>query len=164
MRDVEEIATKNKQARAFALGDALGDRDIPRLLRTLNEELWSMKTDKQKSEIGLLYGLISKVRSLLMLKEMVARKMITGASSYPQFQEQWKRLPADAFPADKRYNPATMSPYIFFKALPQARKFSSEELVTAMEKLLKCNVAMVGSSTDTEIVLQQTLVEIANGT
>jgi len=31
--DVDAIVTRNKQARAFALGDALGDRDLPRLLR-----------------------------------------------------------------------------------------------------------------------------------
>ena len=164
LRHIEEITTRNKQARAFALGDALGDRDVPRLLRTLSEEMWSMKTDKQKSEIGLLYGLILKVRSLLMLKEMLNRRMISPKNSYPQFQDQWKRLPADAFPADKRYNPATMSPYIFYKAIPQARRFSSAELVIAMEKLLKCNVSMVSSSTDSQILLQQTLIEIANGT
>jgi DNA polymerase III subunit delta len=61
--DVAAIVTRNKQARAFALGDALGDRDLPRLLRCLDEELWEMQFDRQKSEIGLLYGLISKIRT-----------------------------------------------------------------------------------------------------
>src|SRR6185436_3590102 len=60
--DVATICTRNKTARAFALGDALGDRDLPRLLRCLDEELWEAKLDPQKSEIGLLYGLISKIR------------------------------------------------------------------------------------------------------
>src|SRR5262245_23147413 len=69
--DVAAICTRNKMARAFALGDALGDRDLPRLLRRLDEELWEVKLDPRKSEIGLLYGLISKVRALILLKEMV---------------------------------------------------------------------------------------------
>ena len=69
--DVTAICTRNKTARAFALGDALGDRDLPRLLRRLDEELWEVKTDSHKSEIGLLYGLISKVRAMLLLKEML---------------------------------------------------------------------------------------------
>ena len=34
--DVAAICTRNKTARAFALGDALGDRDLPRLLRLLD--------------------------------------------------------------------------------------------------------------------------------
>src|SRR5690349_5332545 len=69
--DVAAVVTRNKQARAFALGDALGDRDLPRLLRCLDEELWEMKLDRQKSEIGLLYGLITKVRAMIFLNEML---------------------------------------------------------------------------------------------
>src|SRR3954471_20125286 len=70
--DVTTICTRNKTARAFALGDALGDRDLPRLLRRLDEELWEVKLDPKRSEIGLLYGLITKVRAMLLLKEMIA--------------------------------------------------------------------------------------------
>src|SRR6185369_5676180 len=71
MEDVAAICARNKMARAFALGDALGDRDLPRLLKRLDEELWEVKFDSQKSEIGLLYGLIAKVRAMLLLKEML---------------------------------------------------------------------------------------------
>ncbi len=46
--DVAAICSRNKTARAFALGDALGDRDLPRLLKRLDEELWEMKFDSQK--------------------------------------------------------------------------------------------------------------------
>src|SRR5439155_12089648 len=70
VRDVNDVVTRNKQARAFALGDALGDRDLPRVLRCLDEEFWEMKFDRQKSGIGLLYGLITKVRAMVFLKEM----------------------------------------------------------------------------------------------
>src|ERR1051326_949082 len=42
LEDVKAIATRNKQARAFALADAVGDRDLPRVLRTLDAELWEM--------------------------------------------------------------------------------------------------------------------------
>ena len=73
--DVAAVCTRNKTARAFALGDALGDRDLPRLLRRLDEELWELKFNPQKSEIGLLYGLISKVRAMLLLKEMLREEL-----------------------------------------------------------------------------------------
>ena len=46
VEDVAAIVTRNKQARAFALGDALGDRDLPRLLRCLDEEMWEMRAMK----------------------------------------------------------------------------------------------------------------------
>src|ERR1035438_2884124 len=54
LADVTAICSRNKTAKAFALGDALGDRDLPRLLKRLDEELWETKFDKDKSEIGLL--------------------------------------------------------------------------------------------------------------
>src|SRR2546421_1447246 len=71
VQDVEAVSIRNKTARAFALGDALGDRDLPRVLRCLDEALWEVKFDSQKSEIGLLYGLISKVRAMILLKELI---------------------------------------------------------------------------------------------
>jgi len=60
--DVETACLRGKHAQAFALGEALGDRDLPRLLHRLDEDLWAVKLDPKKSEIGLLYGIISKVR------------------------------------------------------------------------------------------------------
>ena len=92
--DVAVICTRNKSARAFALGDALGDRDLPRLLRTLDEELWEMKLDQQKSEIGLLYGLIGKVRAMILLKEMLREGWIKPDVDYHRFKSQLERVPA----------------------------------------------------------------------
>ena len=158
--DVSAIVTRNKQARAFALGDALGDRDLPRLLRCLDEEMWEMKFDSSKSEIGLLYGLISKVRALIFLKEMLREKWIQPDGDYNRFKSQLERIPKDKLPEDKRFNPLALNPYVLFKALPHARRYSSDELVRAMELLLQCNQKLISSSLDEKLVLQQTLVEI----
>src|SRR5204863_6303345 len=84
--DVAAICSRNKMARAFALGDALGDRDLPRLLERLDEELWEVKFDSKKSEIGLLYGLISKVRAMLMLKEMLREGWVKPDVDYGRFK------------------------------------------------------------------------------
>ncbi len=160
VKDVLAVVSRNKQARAFALGDALGDRDLPRLLRCLDEELWGMETDRQKSEIGLLYGLISKVRALLFLKEMLAAGWLKETRDYNSFKAQLERVPADGLPTDRRINPLAINPYVFFKALPQARRWSSADLVCAFDLLLQCNRRLVGSSLDSELVLQQTLTQI----
>lgn len=161
--DVAAVVTRNKQARAFALGDALGDRDLPRLLRTLDEELWTMQFDSQKSEIGLLYGLIAKVRAMIFLKEMLREGWIKAESDYSRFKAQLERVPAGKLPEDKRFNPLSMNPYVLFKALPQARRYSTEELIRAMELLLDCNRRLVFSNLDESLVLQQTLVQIVRG-
>jgi len=161
--DVAAVVTRNKQARAFALGDALGDRDLPRLLRTLDEELWTMKFDSAKSEIGLLYGLITKVRTMLFLKEMIREGWIKADMDYNRFKAQLERVPAGQLPEDKRFNPLAMNPYVLYKALPHARRYSTDELIRAMELLLDCNQRLIFSTLDESLVLQQTLVQIVRG-
>jgi DNA polymerase III subunit delta len=158
--DVAAICTRNKTARAFALGDALGDRDLPRLLARLDEELWEVKLDPDKSEIGLLYGLISKVRAMLLLKEMLREGLVKAEMDYNRFKAQLERVPADQFPEDKRYNPRSINPYVLFKALPQVKRYSEAELVRAMDLLFQCNLRLVSSGLDESLVLQQTLVQI----
>ncbi len=158
--DVTTICTRNKTARAFALGDALGDRDLPRLLARLDEELWEVKLDPQRSEIGLLYGLISKVRAMLLLKEMVREGWIKPEADYGRFKAQLERISPEQVPQDRRFNPLAINAYVLFKALPQVKRYSQSELVRAMELLLRCNQRLVSSSLDESLVLQQTLVRL----
>jgi DNA polymerase III subunit delta len=160
LSDVAAVCSRNKTARAFALGDALGDRDLPRLLRRLDEELWEVKFDSQKSEIGLLYGLISKVRALLLLKEMLREGWIKPTNDYNHFKAQLERVPVEKLPADRRFNPLALNPYVLYKALPQAKRYSQDELVRAMDLLLRCNRRLVTSGLDEALVLQQALVQI----
>jgi DNA polymerase-3 subunit delta len=162
LADVRAVCIQNKTARAFALGDAFGDRDLARLLRRLDEEIWEMQFDKDKSEIGLLYGLISKVRSLLFLKEMMNEGWIKATSDYNGFKSQLERVPKDKLPEDRRFNPLAQNPYVLFKALPQARQYSQAELVRAMDLLLQCNRQLVSSGLDGTLVLQQTLIKIVS--
>ena len=67
---------------------------------------------------------------------------------------------ATDLPADKRFNPLSMNPYMLSKALPQVGNYSLAELVRAMELLLECNRRLIFSSLDAHLVLQQTLVQI----
>ena len=162
LADVTTICARNKTAKAFALGDALGDRDLPRLLARLDEELWETKFDKDKSEIGLLYGLIGKIRAMLLLKEMLREGWIKDTRDYNSFKAQLSGVPADRLPAEKKFNPLALNPYVLFKALPQVKKYSSAELVRAMDILLKCNQRLVTSGLDEVLVLQQALVQIVS--
>lgn len=162
LEDVQQICSRNKNSRAFALGEALGERDLRKLLRRLDEELWEVKLDPQRSEVGLLYGLISKVRSMLLLKEMTREGWIKPDMDYARFKAALTRVPADKLPTDKRFSPLSMHPFMLHKALPQTKHYSSDELIQAMDILLECNLALVSSSVDNAIALQQALVRIAS--
>jgi len=161
--DVKAIVSRNKLARAFAVAEALGDRDLPRVLRTLDEELWDMKFDKDKSEIGLLYGLISKVRAMVLMKEVLREGWLKLERDYFRFKSQFENLPAAKLPSDKKFNPRALHPFVAHKALVQCANYTSDELVRAMGLLLDCNQRLVTRSLDEALVLQQTLVEIVRG-
>jgi DNA polymerase III subunit delta len=158
--DVAAICSQNKTAKAFALGDALGDRDLPRLLKRLDEELWETKFDSKKSEIGLLYGLIGKIRAMLLLKEMLREGWIKPTNDYNNFKSQLERVPKDKLPEDKKFNPLALNPYVLYKVLPQVKKYTQNELVRAMDLLLRCNQRLVSSGLDETLVLQQALAQI----
>jgi DNA polymerase-3 subunit delta len=160
--DVQAIVTRNKQARAFALGDALGDRNLPRVLRCLDEELWEIRRDPQHSEIGLLYGLISKVRGLILISEMLARKWLRQENDFSRFKAQLARIPPEALPEDKKFNPLAINPYVLFRALGQAPNYTQAELIAAMELLLECNQQLISRGLDPALILQQALVRIVS--
>lgn len=158
--DVAAVVSRHKQARAFALADALGDRNLATALKRLDEELWSMKTDRRKSEIGLLYGLISKVRAMLFVTELQHEGLLRPEASYPRFKSQIERLPADRFSSDKKFSPLGMNAFVLFRAAQQCANYSRAELVRAMEWLLDANLKLVSSGLDEALVLQQALAQI----
>jgi DNA polymerase-3 subunit delta len=160
VREVNAVAVRNRQARAFALGDALGDRDLGALLRALEEELWEARGERSGGEIGVLYGLISKVRAMLLAKELVAEGSVRLGTDYHRFKAQFESLAPDRFGSDRRYNPRLMNTYVIYRAAQQARHYSREELVRAMERLMECGRSLMSSSLDEAVVLQQALVEI----
>jgi DNA polymerase III subunit delta len=161
--DLKAVISRNRQARAFALGDALGDRDLAGLFKALGEELWEMQVDRKKSEIGLLYGLISKVRGMLLAKELIREGWLKPERDLGRFKAQLSRLADKPLPEDKKYNPRTMTPYVLFRAAQQSRHYTTDELVAAMERLLDCNRQLVGSNLDEAMVLQRALAGIAMG-
>ena len=121
-----------------------------------------MKLDTKKSPIALLYGLISKVRTMIFLKELTRLKWIRTDGGYPQFKSQLEAIPDARMPDDRKFNPKAMHPYMLFNALGHARQYSEEELPRAMDILLRCNRQLVSSSTDDTLILQQALVQIVN--
>jgi len=160
--DVAVIVTRNKQARAFALGDALGDRDLAAVLHCLDEELWEIRRDSKRNEIGLLYGLISKVRALLLAGEMMARGWLKPGTDFNRFKAQLARVPSDGLPEDRKFNPLAINPFVLFRALGQSRHYTQAELIQAMDLLLECNQKLVSRNLDPSLLLQQTLIQIVS--
>lgn len=162
LADVQAVTTRQKTAQAFALAEAVGDRNLNKVLHTLDEELWEIRNgvDKRKSEIGLLYGVISKVRTLLLMRELRDAGHLKPARDYNGFKAQLERVGDIDLPADKRFNPLAGHPFVLFQAMRQADNYTSAELVEAMGRLLEANRRLVGSDAEEALVLQQVLTSI----
>ena len=132
------------------------------MLRILDEELWEIRAgvDKKKSEIGLLYGLITKVRTLILLQELIRLGHIKLVRDYNSFKSQLERVPVSGLPTDKRFNPLAYHPFVLFQSLRQTINYKSEELVKAMATLLDANRHLVSSDLDEAMVLQRALIDI----
>ncbi|MCX8092149.1 MAG: DNA polymerase III subunit delta [Verrucomicrobiae bacterium] len=160
LEDVTAVCSRNRLARAFALADALGDRDLAAALRHLDEELATIPFDREKTEIGLLYGLITKVRLMLLLKEMTREGWMRPDMDYARFKAALDRIPPERLPDDPKYNPRALHPWPVYRALNQSRHYTTEELVRALEVLLRCNRDLVSRQLDEALVLQHALVRI----
>jgi DNA polymerase-3 subunit delta len=162
LADVQLLTPLQKLAEGFGLGEAVGERDLVRALRVLDEELWTIRTgaDKKRSEIGLVYGLLSKFRLLLLMKELRRTGLVKLARDYNAFRTQVALIDASELPTDKRFNPLVGNPYPAFLALKQTDRWEIEELVRAMDVLLEANVQLVASGLDESLVLQRAVIEI----
>lgn len=159
---VRLLTPLQKQAEGFALGEAVGDRDLVRSLKVLDEELWTIRagTDKRKSEIGVVYGLISKFRLLLLVKELRRIGRLRPARDYNGARAQLASADPTGMPTDKRFSPLAAHPFSVFQAMKQVDRWEIEELVRAMDRLLEANVQLVASGLDEAVVLQRLLIEL----
>jgi DNA polymerase III delta subunit len=91
---------------------------------------------------------------------MLALKWLRPERDFSRFKAQLARIPAEALPEDKKFNPLAINPYVLFKALGQASNYTQAELIAAMDLLLECNRQLISRSLDPALVLQQASVRI----
>jgi len=154
MKDLDAVCSNNKLVSAFALADALGKRNLSATLKHLEEEFWGLQFDKDKSEIGILYGIISKVRTMLVAKSLAESKLVKQTQNYYAFKKQLDSTGISAISSLK------IHPFVLHKAFEDSKNFTREELISAMELLLKCNHDLVSTQQDKKRLIQQALVKI----
>jgi hypothetical protein len=91
---------------------------------------------------------------------MIKEGWIRADVDYARFKAALDRVPPDALPRDRKFNPLAMHPFMLYNSLAHTRKYTSQELVRAMELLLIANQKLVTSSADEALVLQDTLIRI----
>ncbi len=160
LSDVESTVSPTRQAKSFAFVDAVAEQDLEKALARLEDEIWSMKTDSRKSELGLLYGLVSKFRTLLLVKDAMEGGVLRPAQ---YFKPQISSLDKSMFPKDKRFNLLVQHPFVISKAMQLVGRYRESDLVRILEVLLEANQQMVFASVNPISVLRECVIKIVLG-
>jgi DNA polymerase-3 subunit delta len=131
--DVEALATPGREATAWALTDAWGERDLPALLAACESELERRDPFSIATRLTAHVGLVRSVQLL--------------AADGLRTREIAKRLKLHEFRVRK--------------ALGHANRYSQDELDAAVVRLAALDAAIKGASRlSGELVLTRTLVEL----
>jgi DNA polymerase-3 subunit delta len=159
LQDVRDLVPLSRAGIVFELGNALAARDLNRTLALLDQLLFQGET-----AIGILIvAIIPTVRSLLLVKDLMARHKLSRPQQPFFFGKTLERLPAEATAHLPRKKDGTINSYALGLAAMHAQRYSLEELRKALQACLDANVRLVSSSLEAEVVLSQLLVGIAAG-
>jgi DNA polymerase III subunit delta len=153
---VRELVPLSRAGIVFELGNALAARDLNRSLALLDQLLF-----QGESAIGiLLVAIIPTVRSLFIVKDLMARHKLSRPQQPFFFGKTLDKLPEAATAHLPRKKDGTVNAYSLGIAAIHAHRYSMVELRAAFVACLEANVRLVTSSMEAEVVLSQLLVRI----
>ena len=163
LKDVEEVASGTGEGRIFELTDALVEKDLEKGLKVLKRFM-----DQGIQPLILLSVIARAVRFLLQAKFLVHSGHIppAGASlTYRRFQdgvypELVKKIAKGAKDKADLWNG---HPYVIYKTIKGAERFSRAELVHLVDALVETDIALKSSGGDPGVLLERLIWE-ASGT
>ena len=140
----------------FELGNAVAERNLQRALTLLDQLLFQGETP-----IGIiLVAIIPTVRSLLLVKDLMARHKLARPAQPFFFGKTLERLPAEAIAHLPRKKDGTINAYSLGIAAGHVQRYKHAELRAALAACLQTNVQLVTTGSDPKGALSQLLVRI----
>ena len=103
------------------------------------------------------------VRSLLLVRDLMARHKLPRPSNPFGFGKTLERLPASALEHLPRKKDGGVNTFALGMLAAHAMKYSVEELTDALNACLDANVRLVTSGMEPKVVLTELIVRIAGG-
>lgn len=154
LNTVRSLVSMSRAGVIWEIGNAIGVRDLKRAL-----ELLGILVYQGQNPIGiLLAAIVPKVRSLLLVKDLVSKhKLSTG--SYSAFTHSLDGLPSSVTAHLPRKKDGTgFNAFPLFLAIGESTRFTLEELNEAFKACLEANSKLVTTQLDTKLVLERLLI------
>lgn len=148
--DLDAVVASAKESIAWALADQVGRRELVPAIRTLRQLLF-----QRESPIGLIFGLESRFRELILLRECMRRNWLHLEGS-ERFQKAVWTLDGEgeARLSALQRDPRKTHPYRLIKLIEQANRFSLRHLLRIQQDLAKTHENMVSTSVPQALQLE----------
>lgn len=153
--DVIDIVSPAREHGYGELADAFGRQDLAGALRIARRLI-----EQKEQAVGLIIGLQSRVRELIMLRMSLAQRWarLTGSDQWPKIE--WvPSATADEFFSRLANDPRRINPYWGGMLAQQAMKFSIEQLQSIQQQLVDAHGQMTDGSAPAEFLLEWVLIK-----
>ena len=154
--DVHAIVSPSREAISWDFADAVGERDLTGALKTLRQLVF-----QGENEVGLIIGMESRFRDLLLYREALARKWLSVTGTEPWLKVEWRQAPEiEAFASSLAKDPRSTNPYRAGKLVAQARKYTRQELARCQALALSTHETIVSSTSAKGLMLEFLVIKL----
>lgn len=158
--DIQLIVSPARESENWDLPNAVGLRQLPKALEILRQLLF-----QGENEVGLVIGLESLWRDLLILRGCLDRGWLRVGSGGWKTEAHWSNSPeVDAALGSLDKDPRKIHPFRVIKLAEQAQKFSLTELQRALAETLATHEQIVSGSGAPDVLLELLLVKVLRPT
>ena len=154
LQTVRELVSMSRAGVIFEIGNAMGQRNLKRALDLLGVLMF-----QGQNAVGiLLASIVPKVRSLLLVKDLLSKHSVQRGS-YGAFTQSLDSLPSSATAhLPKKKDGSGLNVYPLFLSIDEAARFTLDELHAAFRACLDANAKLVTTQLDDKVVLERLLV------
>ena len=156
--DVDAVTCSSREAAAWDLADALGNRDLPAALRIVRQLLF-----QKESPIRLIMGIQGRLRELMIYRDGLDQGWLAETGMGRRSSLQWGAVPADVetlFTEAYLRDPRATHPYRVGLLAGQAGKFTLEQLRQSYDMAVAAHEELVSTSMAPQMVLEMLLLRL----
>jgi DNA polymerase-3 subunit delta len=154
--DVQAVVSSSRETIAWDLADAVGGRDLPRALGLVRQLLF-----QGESPVGLIIGLETRFRELLLYRACLDRGWLEVGGTEPWLKVRWSSAAeADQALAALAKDPRETNPFRAGRLAGQARRFSVAELTRGLSACTETHERMVSSGVPPGLNLEFLLLRL----